>query len=517
MGLRSRITLSMVVLTMLAVVLMGVIIQSLSRHFFTHQKEQNARMIVQAIERSIRESPYTKGPYPEARKAEAARWLIGRHFSSGTMQGMVFANLAGDVLYSTAPPQHWKAEGQIIKPFIGEERYHVIKNRELVNHRPVLTVIAQWRIQGRLLGYAMIHFHLTGWESEVLFGYRLILLYALLYGAVLASFGFFVLDRTVVRPLKSLSQAAELLAAGSPSPSLDPTTGAGETRQLILTFQNMADRIATQRGLLQRRIHEMERMHQELERTQENLIRSEKNASLGLLAAGIAHEIGNPLAAILGYTELLAEADLDPEESGDVLTRITNDIERINKIIKGLLDYARDNRGDSDSVGLSELMNKIVDIVKPQALFGGIRFQLAEPASEAVVQADPDHLQQVFINLFINAAQAMDGQGEIKVSIVEWVALPEPLCERIARRFRGDLSAYAAVLVRDHGPGIPESLMDQVFDPFYTTKDIGEGTGLGLSICQRITEAHGGTIIVESEQGEGSTFTVVLPLASQPE
>jgi signal transduction histidine kinase len=229
----------------------------------------------------------------------------------------------------------------------------------------------------------------------------------------------------------------------------------------------------------------------------ESLIRSETLAGVGRLAAGVAHEVGNPLAAILGYADLLlgdtSERPIAPELRRDILVRVRNETERIHRIIQELLDYARPPGDVVESVAVAKIVEGAVSLVKAQARLREIEVDVALPADLPPVRATSGRLTQVLLNLLLNAADAMGGKGLIRVD---------------ARKDGG----MVVVGVTDEGPGIPPEARDKIFGLFYTTKDPGQGTGLGLSLSQTIVEGYGGTLrLVDSERG--ARFEVRLPEA----
>ena len=235
-------------------------------------------------------------------------------------------------------------------------------------------------------------------------------------------------------------------------------------------------------------------MKKKLDEAQLQLIQSEKMASLGKLAAGVAHEINNPLGGILMYaTMLLEECDGSDQIKSD-LQLIVDQALRCKDIVQNLLDFSRQSGGQKTSFDLNESLQKVVALFKNQALFHNIdtvqEFQPGLP----LVDGDPSQINQVITNLVLNAAQAMDGKGTLTL-ITRASAKPDRV----------------EFVVRDTGCGISEEDISKVFDPFFTTKPVGKGTGLGLSTAYGIIERHGGAISVRSKVGAGTAFTVELP------
>ncbi len=242
-------------------------------------------------------------------------------------------------------------------------------------------------------------------------------------------------------------------------------------------------------------MREILRMRKELEDVHLQLVQSEKIASVGRMAAGVAHEINNPLAGIMIYAELLKEGRGDNKQHLDDIQEIIDQTLRCKKIVSDLLEFSRQSVGKVSSFNLVDMINKTLNILVNQAIFHNIEVIKDMGTDIPAMVGDMGQLQQVFSNLFINAADAMGGKGKLSISA----------------RYDTDTNQFD-ILVRDPGPGIPEELRGKIFDMFFTTKPVGKGTGLGLSICKRIVELHGGNLIVECPPDGGTTFIVELPL-----
>jgi PAS domain S-box-containing protein len=236
------------------------------------------------------------------------------------------------------------------------------------------------------------------------------------------------------------------------------------------------------------------KMEQRLQETHLQLVSSEKMASLGKLAAGIAHEINNPLGGILIYSSLMIE-DLPEEDSkrGD-LARIVQEAGRCKEIVKSLLEFARQTEPKMEPTDVNRAINDGLFFLVNQALFHNIRIVKNLDPFLPFVQGNASQLKQVFMNIIVNAAEAMHGNGTLTIT-----TYPAPDRRRVSVEFT------------DTGEGIPEENLTRIFDPFFTTKDVGKGTGLGLATSYGIVEDHGGKIGVRSKVGEGTTFTIELP------
>jgi PAS domain S-box-containing protein len=236
--------------------------------------------------------------------------------------------------------------------------------------------------------------------------------------------------------------------------------------------------------------------HAEEQRMQQQLVQSGKLAAIGELAAGVAHEINNPLFAILGLTEFLLKETEPESKAHQRLELIQQTGLEIKEIVRALLDFARENADERHTVMLEDVVQSTCDLVRRTNAHKGVELIDTYDKSEALVVASPNQLKQIFLNLIANARQAMPNGGTVTVDV----------------RREG---AYAVATVADDGPGIDPSVAARIFEPFFTTKRLTGGTGLGLSVSLGIAEAHGGRLTVASEPGRGSAFTLSLPIADE--
>ncbi|PLX90171.1 MAG: hypothetical protein C0614_01155 [Desulfuromonas sp.] len=319
---------------------------------------------------------------------------------------------------------------------------------------------------------------------------RLILIYVVAYGLVLCLFGIYLLHRNLVQPIRRLQQATAEVAAGSLVP-LAAADGPVEIVDLSNSYNQMIDALQKSRTETETHICSLESANLSLEQARDQLVRSEKMATVGHLAAGMAHEIGNPLAALVGYLGLL-EADQRDCLQKDLIERCQTETGRIDKLIRELLDYAAPGSGEAVPVDPVAVLRETVTMLQHQGMFDGVVVDDRCGQVTAQVLLDSHRLQQVWVNLLLNARDAMDGTGTV----------------HLATEINGD---RFAVLINDEGPGITAAQVGKIFEPFYTTKDPGKGRGLGLAVCQRIIDAAGGRIEVRSGTS-GTIFSVCLPL-----
>ncbi len=249
-----------------------------------------------------------------------------------------------------------------------------------------------------------------------------------------------------------------------------------------------------------------------------HLRRSDRLATVGTLAAGLAHELGTPVHVVSGRARMIERSAAADEDSRANAKIIVDQAGRVQRIIEALLDFARPRPAERRPVELESLLRADLEMLSPLLRRNSVTWALARDASApaALVKGDPDQLRQVFTNLLLNAAQAMPRGGEVKVELLARQPAPPELARARAdaESERSTGARFTRVTVRDQGDGIAKDMVPRLFDPFFTTKEVGEGTGLGLAIAHGIVGEHGGWIAVESEVGAGSTFLVWLPECS---
>ncbi len=307
----------------------------------------------------------------------------------------------------------------------------------------------------------------------------------------------YFLTTRITRPLQRMVVATQEIAKGDLSHKV-PITSRDEIGALACSFNQMTDdlREANEKLLdwgrtLARKVEERTG---ELRDIQSHLVQSEKLASIGKLAAGIAHEINNPLGAVLLYSHLVLEDTPPGQSHHENLKKIIRETTRCKDIVTGLLDFARPKEPQRQPTDVRDLLNRCLAFTERQALFQNIKVEKVYAPSLPKIVADSGQLQQVFMNIIFNAAEAMDGTGTLTLQTSY-----DPDRDEVS------------VAIADTGHGIKEEDKERLFEPFFTTKDVGKGTGLGLAISYGILQKHHGTIEVQSEAGRGATFTIRLP------
>ncbi len=308
-----------------------------------------------------------------------------------------------------------------------------------------------------------------------------------------------MLVRRMVAPVRALAEATRRIACGSLDEVVPEPVSQDEIGQLASSFNQMTGELRRSRHELERHSADLEdqvRMRtRELEEAQSKLVQAEKMSAVGLLVSGVAHELNNPLAGVVGYSQLLLKANAE-ERVRRGLEKINREAERCKKIVQNLQTFARKHKPQKDYVGINGILDSTLELRAYQLKVDNISVETDFDADLPKTMADFHQLQQVFLNIIINAHQAMVTAGRKGALTLR------------TRRKGNDL----VVEIEDNGPGIPQENLGKIFDPFFTTKEVGQGTGLGLSICYGIIEEHRGRISVRNGPGGGAIFTVVLPV-----
>lgn len=316
--------------------------------------------------------------------------------------------------------------------------------------------------------------------------------------------------RLIETPLDNSVQAAKAIARGDTSQRLP----AGETREF--------DALATS----------VNRMTEQLLEADQLRLRTEKLATLGRLAAGIAHEVGNPLAAVATYAHIVrVRAESLPAVS-EPLDAIDREVERIDRIVRGLLDYARPRLLTPKPVEVDAVLADVLQLLGDQGVTRRVQIERELSAVDGLVYAERHDLEQLFVNLVLNAVDAMNGDGQLVIrtrttsvnSAITAVSQrrTDAPTERFPHKPNGRAAAWVAradrpeavlqVVIADSGPGVPPEDAERIFEPFFSTKQVGNGTGLGLAIVARIAENLGGTVWVQRAREGGAAFVLLFPL-----
>ncbi|WP_310600880.1 ATP-binding protein [Desulfobulbus sp.] len=341
------------------------------------------------------------------------------------------------------------------------------------------------------------------WAKE-----QVIAVYLVFNALILAALAFFRFMRAYVLPIDRMVESVENYQ-GDGLQALLAEKSANELGQLSRSIEAMVQRIEADKEKLTRAVGELAANNTLLQNNQREMIRTEKLASVGRLAAGLAHEIGNPLSVAQGYVQLLGMGQCSEQERDEYIGKTLQELKRMDTLIRRLLDYARSGRGMAtrfDVHDVHAVLAGIVEDLAGQPFLKGIRLECDLRAQYRDVVADTEQLRQVILNCVLNAVDAIDAAGRRAAGRII-VATAQGIGTDNDR-------PSLCITIADNGTGIPDLLLQAVFDPFFTTKEPGAGTGLGLSVSLTLVESMGGRMEVHSRDGEGTTMRIILPLAA---
>ena len=331
---------------------------------------------------------------------------------------------------------------------------------------------------------------------------------------VFTAFGALLLRRRIAVPLQRLSAAAQQVAGGELSTRV-PVAGAREAAELGQSFNEMTDALEARTGALEKAVVELRAANLDLRRAQAGLTRAERLAAVGRLAAGVAHEVGNPIGAMLAFLDLASRDQGISDATRDHLERAGREGQRVGVILRQLLDFSRPPRPTPILLDLAALAEETIALVSAQRRYDGIRFEVRREGGQLPVMADSSAVMQILLNLVLNAADAVLGAPEARVTLrVRPAALQVRAGEGTDAAAGRRAPDGVECVVEDNGCGIPEADRERVFDPFFTSKPPGEGTGLGLANAVRLAEELDGQLeLVAPPEGARTAFALRLPAA----
>jgi len=503
-SLRTGILAQLTFLIIAAMLLINVVMVKFAERDLTQEKLRSGRLLIRAVEQSL-------GPFGAAKTKKLAeadldfdfRKGVSRMLADSGFSDILIINQEGNKIFTTDYLSESEEHGLVsareaLSTGIWTHHFSGTAWSVIWLSKSDVRISAPLSFDGRPLGAMTVSGSLLPLYETLRSSQMVILFYILMDTVVLVLVGYVLLSRIVVKPIDKLLTMTGAYKDGIMVPAM-PESSKNEIGNLTRSLSHMLRRLDENKRELQSHISSLEKANRDLRQAQDEIIRSEKLASVGRLAAGIAHEIGNPIGIILGYLDLLNSGDITESDKRDFLNRIESEIIRVKRIIRQLLDFSRPTSGEPEKTPVHDLVRTTLAMLEPQPMMEGIRTVLELKALKDIVLADPSQLQQVFLNIIMNAADALaEGRGEGMIK--QFTIRSESIEGLIELRFS------------DNGLGISEKELVRVFDPFYTTKEPGKGTGLGLSVCYRIVEGLGGTIRAESKPDEGTTIVVALPL-----
>jgi two-component system NtrC family sensor kinase len=458
------------------------------------QKGDHAHMLLATF---ISQLPETIPTYPEGMVVSSSPAAIyaQKLAEDASFMRLTLLDVNGKVIYTVG-----KEGGDIYQPFAVVTE--VARGNILLPDGSGIVSMAPVTRSGIVVARAGLVLSLEAEKARLKRSRQLFMAYFAIDFILLLGLGAFILSRIVVTPVSRLVAATARITGGHYGQRVR-VSGSSELAQLAEAFNEMSETLLLKDQQVSAQVTALEQANAKLRQAREEALRSEKMASIGMLAAGMAHEIGTPLASIMGYAELLGGEQPDQVATQDYTRRISEDCARIDRIVRGLLDYSHLRTHAVEATDICKLVKETVELLAQQGVFKLIKVSTWFEHALPMVLADPYQLQQVLVNLMLNSRDAMPEGGKLTIRAVRdaGVVLSDhpPGC--------------VAIEVADNGSGIPEGDLRLVFDPFFTTKPPGKGTGLGLAISARIIDGFGGRINVKSTPGRGSCFTLWLPVA----
>jgi len=344
-----------------------------------------------------------------------------------------------------------------------------------------------------------------------------------------------LMDRTVLRPVERIVDHAERIADGELEHRI-PSEPLQELDRIVDAVNSLAGRLIREQGLLATNVQSLNQTNRELTETTAELVRAARLASVGTLAAGVAHEIGNPLGALRGYLDVIRHRAEDPDQVRELLGSAGSEVERIDSIIRHILDFGRPSVGTGNlpRVDPTQAVARVIDLLIGREELEEEWVHLETEVGLPSIRAHSQHVERILMNLLQNARQATGNEASPRLKVVLRAEpagrVPQPrrtddppTVDYSHRRRLGDLLRVRApappdagerdviLEVEDRGAGIPEEVLPRVFDPFFTSREPGEGIGMGLALTARIVGELAGTIEAENREGGGARFRVRLP------
>ena len=510
-GLKTKIAFNIAILFFVAMLLVNIVTVMTAQRDIIRTEVSKGQFILSTIEKDLLKSiKFETGPATTSSRAHIFRLLT----EAGVSHALVLGKNNKRFFFGNTP-----------RPLRDEMMKHCRKvtrskthaanffgttwgvfwkqRRDLILSEPLLQ-------NNQAVAAASIVLPLEGIYQSLRRSQKMLFIYLFINTVILTFIGIYRLSKVYFQPLARLARRAEDYREDDEM-LFSVRKEDNELHKLSGSLNSMLRRISADKEKLRSTVNSLESANLELKKAQKEIIRAEKLASVGRLSAGIAHEIGNPIGIVMGYLELLQQKDIPAAEKKEYIHRTEAEIERINTIIRQLLEISRPSNVGLKAVSVHDLIDDIAEVLNVQPLMSNIELECRLEAQNDKIMADSNQLRQVFLNLIINAADAVSAEGKanngkllIQSSLVG--ETPEPSQDQ------QDHQTHLQIMFIDNGPGISEENIANIFDPFYTTKEPGKGTGLGLSVSFMIIEGFGGKMTVSSKIGEGTTMTLLLPV-----
>jgi signal transduction histidine kinase len=511
LSLRTEIIINMTILMLAMIILISILVILISKKDIYLKKAEGSLELVQALSNMVAPviniSSDLKSDITKRKELEG---IVKKFFTNLQNINIIIADKKGKIYYNydkSSKKDRIDDEKffELLKLKIPATLFKEVEKKILRDTPKKLFVYSPIMKDDEATGGIIAEFSLSRERYYAARSQSLILLSIALDAVMFIIFGSLLLSRVIVKPIKKLVGATEKIASGNLNFKVEPFP-TKEIDRLSESFNQMTKKLLRSKEHLQEHVDSLEKVNKELKQAKDEVLRQEKLASVGRLAAGIAHEVGNPLGSIIGYLEILTEskgADLD-----DYIKRIQRECYRIDVIVRELLDYSKKHKFLVEQVNLNELIQETCGTTFHRKMFSNIVCEKELGASIPDVMVDKMQIQQVITNLLINSADSMKSGGSIHLSTKSTKYRQNMFASTKLKE--GD--KLVCLSIHDTGTGIRQKDLGKIFDPFYTTKEPGKGTGLGLAISLRIVESFDGAITVKSKKGTGTAFNIYLPV-----
>jgi len=508
-GLKAKIALNMAILLLLSAILTGVVVVLITQSVaFRNHIDQQERLLT-VLSTLVLRSP--SGPSGEM--ASASEAIVLDLIAQMSISAVLYSEKSGKIRFHyNSQNRHDQQLRKAIRTTLQQgtpQRQYLDLNWAVVWwHAKTVIITIPVYDNFQIIGAGGAAISLEPVFSRLLNLRLPIILYIIINCVILTLLGLYRIFRLYLRPIDRMVQQAETY--GDDDDFLFSFRREdNELNRLSNALNRMLGRIAKDREKLEESIASLAEANTELKSAQNEIIRAEKMASVGRLAAGVAHEIGNPIGIVLGYLDLLKQDDFAPAERKDFLERSELEIQRINAIIGQLLDLARPRQSRPQIISIHDIIADFTTTMESQPMLSEIDIHTDFQAEKETIFGDADQIRQVLLNLMINAADAIyESSGETQGTISIATANND--------NPQSNAAAWVVITFHDTGAGIAPDLLPNIFDPFFTTKDPGKGTGLGLAVSYMIIEKMGGKMSAQSTPGQGTTFTLMLPYSAVP-
>ncbi len=493
---------------MAGMVLLDLVMVTATQQFLIHSEKSKGLLLINLLGAYGDRFPHLKNEKQGKNDFQQLTTTLDTH----QVPAALWATPNGDLLWEHHPaPQLGKSLQQLIRTTLRAKKkqtaFYGTTWGVFWKQPKYLLSAAPYYVGTDIIGYAGIAIQLDPVFEQLRETQKIIGIYLFINTCLLTLIGIYRIYTIVLRPVAKMTELAESYRPEDGVFLLEESEE-DEHSKLSRSINRILKLNQDDQEKLQQTVSQLEGALHDLKKAQQEIIRSEKLATVGRLSAGIAHEIGNPIGIVLGYLSLLKENEIDAADRADYIDRAESEVNRIRTIIRQLLNYSTPSKQSMQNVSIHGLIEDVVQMAQLQPLFSKIKVTAELNAEVDQVLANPDQVRQLFLNFIVNAADALDvgdekfeGCLQIRSEIVLSQDLPEADGKRMIR-----------IRFEDNGQGISQEGLEKIFDPFYTTKPVGKGSGLGLWVSLLIAEGMGGKITAESDIGEGTVMSLLLPI-----